>query len=76
MLFIDEETLEKVKHLLHAFHDHQEFFCDAGVCATGFSLPEQHLMTHYHDFIIVFDAPNGLCSSMAYNSCQETMETI
>ena len=64
MSFIDEETLEEVKHLLHAFHDHWEFFRDAGVRATGFSLPQQHSMTHYPDFIIDFGAPNGLCSSI------------
>ena len=36
----DEDTIDEVTHHLLAFHQHCEFFCEAGVHPTGFSLPQ------------------------------------
>lgn len=49
---------------LSRFHHHREIFRESGVRPTGFSLPRQHSLTHYHHHIVKFGAPNGLSSSI------------
>ncbi|TFK60592.1 hypothetical protein BDN72DRAFT_872887 [Pluteus cervinus] len=61
---ISETTLSAVDNALSEFHVHREFFRDSGVRPDGFSLPRQHSLIHYHDNIVKFGAPNGLCSSI------------
>jgi len=61
---LDEDTLDTMDHALAEFHTHREFFREAGVRPTGFSLPRQHSLTHYRQLVEAFGAPNGLCSSI------------
>ena len=60
----DEKTLEMVDDALARFHQHREIFRTTGVRPTGFPLPHQHSLVHYHINIEDFGAPNGLCSSI------------
>jgi len=46
------------------FQENRKIFQETGVLPTGFSLPRQHLLTHYHHHIKKFGAPNGLSSSI------------
>ncbi|KAG2126611.1 hypothetical protein DEU56DRAFT_872879 [Suillus clintonianus] len=55
------EDMVHIQDALHCFHCYRKIF---DVVVPTFSLPHQHLMTHYTDMIQLFGAPNGLCSSI------------
>ena len=61
---ISESSLNALDNALRKFHHHRQIFQESGVCPTGFSLPHQHALTHYHYHIEKFGAPNGLSSSI------------
>jgi hypothetical protein len=61
---ITESTLQQIDDALSRFHRDRIIFYDCGVRPTGFSLPRQHSLVHYHRSIQLFGAPNGLCSSI------------
>jgi len=63
---ITEDTLHSIDENLASFHHYREVFRThaAAVRPTGFSLPRQHSLVHYHRLIQMFGAPNGLCSSI------------
>ena len=61
---IDEDTLNAIDAALQQFHAERKVFITAGVRPDGISLPRQHLLSHYHQLIKLFGAPNGLCSSI------------
>lgn len=61
---IDEDTLTAIDETLARFHREREVFVALGVRPGGISLPRQHSLTHYRRLIILFGAPNGLCSSI------------
>jgi hypothetical protein len=61
---IDTTTLSQIQSALQRFHQHREFFRQAGIREDGFSLPRQHSLVHYCENIRNFGAPNGLCSSI------------
>lgn len=60
----DVATLTAFDAVVAEFHVHREIFCTSGVRPTGFSLPHQHSVKHYHRHIEEFGAPGGLCSSI------------
>ncbi|KAJ7600215.1 hypothetical protein C8J56DRAFT_999638 [Mycena floridula] len=60
----NEDDLAAVQETITEFHTHREIFRVAGVRPTRFSLPRQHSITHYPNFIPEFGAPTGLCSSI------------
>ncbi|KAH6893862.1 hypothetical protein BKA70DRAFT_1376094 [Coprinopsis sp. MPI-PUGE-AT-0042] len=57
-------SLDAVDLALARFHEHRKVFQKDGVRPDGFSLPRQHSLIHYRNNIILFGAPNGLCSSI------------
>ena len=63
---ITDDSLKQLNIALHKFHESRQIFSgtvrDSG--PSGFSLPRQHAMVHYHDHIKNFGSPNGLCSSI------------
>lgn len=59
---IDEDALLEIDAALQHFHVNREAF--RPVRPSGFSLPRQHSLVHYHFLITEFGAPNGLCSSI------------
>ena len=63
---ITDDSLKQLNAALHKFHESRQIFSgtvrDSG--SSGFSLPRQHAMVHYHDHIKNFGSPNGLCSSI------------
>jgi hypothetical protein len=59
---IDEDALLEIDAALRRFHINREVF--RAVRPSGFSLPRQHSLVHYHLLITEFGAPNGLCSSI------------
>ena len=61
---ISESSLASLDDTLRKFHHHRKIFQESGVRPTGFSLPRQHALTHYHYHIKKFGAPNGLSSSI------------
>ncbi|KAF5331240.1 hypothetical protein D9611_013145 [Ephemerocybe angulata] len=61
---ITENTLKLFDKALDRFHLHREEFRRSGVRPTGFSLPRQHALSHYHHLIEEFGAPGGICSSI------------
>lgn len=61
---LDERTLKAFDAALTRFYTFREIFRTSGVCPTGFSLPRQHSLSHYHHLITEFGAPGGLCSSI------------
>jgi hypothetical protein len=66
----NEKTLDMVDDVLVQFHKHHEVFRTTDVWPTGFSLPCQHSLAHYHVNIEDFGATNGLCSSIT-ESCHK-----
>ncbi|KAI0283466.1 hypothetical protein BC826DRAFT_1093834 [Russula brevipes] len=60
---IDEDTLAAIQDAVGRFHQERQIFIEAGI-REDFSLPRQHSLTHYQDLILLFGAPNGLCSSI------------
>ncbi|KAF7983491.1 hypothetical protein HWV62_21806 [Athelia sp. TMB] len=60
----DEATLTELDNAVTRFHHHREVFRTHDVRPTGFSLPRQHSLRHYHRHIEEFGAPGGLCSSI------------
>lgn len=60
---LDDNDLVKLNEYLAKFHEAQEIFKDEEIW-DDFCLPQQHALVHYHDMIIKFGAPNGLCSSI------------
>jgi hypothetical protein len=60
---IDDDTLALIQDAVDRFHHYREVFRLHGV-VDHFSLPRQHSISHYHQLIRLFGAPNGLCSSI------------
>jgi len=60
---ITEDDLSELQDALARFHEYRNIFIETGV-RSGFQLPRQHSMTHYHSLIRKFGAPNGLCTSI------------
>lgn len=61
---LDENSLHDLDKAMNDFHQFREVFRTYGVRPTGFNLPRQHSLIHYHRHIVDFGAPNGLCSSI------------
>jgi hypothetical protein len=61
---IDDNTLTLIQGAIDRFHEFRDIFQVLGVRPNGFSLPRQHSLSHYHQLIRLFGAPNGLCSSI------------
>jgi hypothetical protein len=62
---LNEDSLNELDDALERFHRYRTVFQETGVRGPeGLSLPRQHAMKHYHDHILAFGAPNGLCSSI------------
>ena len=61
---LTEDSLDALDNALGRFHHHRKVFQETGVRPTGFSLPRQHSLVHYHHHIKKFGAPNGLSSSI------------
>lgn len=63
---ITDDSLDQLNIALRKFHESRQIF--SGTARpdgpSGFSLPRQHSMVHYHDHIKNFGSPNGLCSSI------------
>ena len=60
---IDEDTLTAIGAAVKRFHKEREIFLELGV-RDDFLLPRQHSIVHYVDLIMLFGAPNGVCSSI------------
>jgi hypothetical protein len=61
---LDEDSLKKFDTSFSKYLQLREIFHTTGVRPTGFSLPRQHALTHYHSLIQDFGVPAGLCSSI------------
>jgi hypothetical protein len=61
---IDDDVLLAIQGALDRFNQYRGIFYTLGVRPSGFSLPRQHSLSHYHHLIRMFGAPNGLCSSI------------
>ena len=61
---IDSDDLTALDNALERFHNYRTIFQECGIQPTGFNLPRQHSLIHYHSLIRSFGAPNGLCSSI------------
>jgi hypothetical protein len=61
---IDEDALKQFDTSYSKFLQLREIFRATGVWPSGFFLPRQHMLTHYHVLIQDFGAPGGLCSSI------------
>ncbi|KAF8322392.1 hypothetical protein F5887DRAFT_1087226 [Amanita rubescens] len=61
---LDDDDLDKLDDVLSHYLQEREIFRTTGVRSTGFDLPRQHALCHYRDMIMMFGAPNGLCSSI------------
>ncbi|KAG1791175.1 uncharacterized protein HD556DRAFT_1433032 [Suillus plorans] len=62
--YLDEADLAALDDSLQHFYQDHSIFEETGVCPNRSSLPRQHALKHYHQLIILFRAPNGLCSSI------------
>ena len=60
---ITEDDISELQDSLARFHEYHNIFIETGV-RSGFLLPRQHSMMHYHTLIRKFGAPNGLCTSI------------
>jgi hypothetical protein len=60
---ITEVDISEIQNALARFHEYRDIFIETGV-RSGFLLPRQHSMMHYHSLIRNFGAPNGLCTSI------------
>jgi hypothetical protein len=60
---ITEDDISELQNSLTRFHEYRDIFIETGV-RSGFLLPRQHSMMHYHSLIRKFGAPNGLCTSI------------
>ncbi|KAF8814457.1 hypothetical protein BYT27DRAFT_7219837 [Phlegmacium glaucopus] len=61
---LDHTALKAFDTALTKFYTLREVFRTSGVRPTGFSLPRQHSLSHYHHLIEEFGAPGGVCSSI------------
>ena len=61
---LDCKALKAFDTALTKFYTLREVFRTSGVRPTGFSLPRQHSLSHYHHLIEEFGAPGGVCSSI------------
>ena len=61
---LDHAALKAFDTALAKFYTLREVFRTSGVRPTGFSLPRQHSLSHYHYLIEEFGAPGGVCSSI------------
>jgi hypothetical protein len=61
---IDEDALKQFDASFSKFLQLRKIFRATGVWLTGFFLPRQHALMHYHTLIQDFGAPLGLCSSI------------
>ncbi|KAF8799694.1 hypothetical protein BYT27DRAFT_7227703 [Phlegmacium glaucopus] len=61
---LDHAALKAFDTALTKFYTLREVFRTSGVRPTGFSLPRQHSLSHYHHLIEEFGAPGGVCSSI------------
>jgi hypothetical protein len=60
---ISAPVLQRLQEQIAKFHKLREVFIDLGV-RVSISLPRQHALSHYVRLIMLFGAPNGLCSSI------------
>ena len=61
---LNQKGLKAFDAALAKFYTLREVFRTSGVQPTGFSLPQQHSLSHYHHLIEEFGAPGGVCSSI------------
>jgi len=61
---INEDTIAKLQTAIRRFHEYREIFRTHAMRPTGFSLPQQHSLSHYPHQIRKFGALTGLCSSI------------
>lgn len=61
---LDDDDLDKLDDVLASYLREREIFRTEDIRPTGFDLPRQHALCHYRDMILLFGAPNGLCSSI------------
>ena len=61
---IDANDLITLDDALERFYNYRTIFQECGIQPTGFNLPQQHSLIHYHTHIQEFGAPNWLCSSI------------
>ena len=65
---ISKSALGQIESALAQFHHYHRIFAEGNnPIVSTFSLPWQHAAKHYPHLIHLFDAPNGLCSSMTEN---------
>lgn len=57
-------SLAQMEDALKCFHTYRDIFQQSDVCPSGFNLLRQHLLMHYVWLILLFGAPNSLCSSI------------
>ncbi|KAF8267076.1 hypothetical protein EI94DRAFT_1771946 [Lactarius quietus] len=69
---IDNKALNDFEAAFDRFLHYREVFCTFGVRPSGFSLPRQHSLVHYHQQVEDFGAPGGLCSSIT-ESCHSSL---
>ncbi|OCH84269.1 hypothetical protein OBBRIDRAFT_815526 [Obba rivulosa] len=58
------DSIKQLDDALRHFHKHRIIFQTSGVRPAGFALPRQHSLMHYKELIIMYGAPNRLCSSI------------
>ena len=61
---LTEDSLDARDNALGKFHHYRKIFQECGVRPTGFSLPHQHSLIHYHHHIEKFRAPNRVSASI------------
>ena len=59
-----EDSLDALDNALGRFHHYCKIFQECGICPTGFLLPHQHSLIHYHHHIEKFGALNRVSSSI------------
>ncbi|KAF8810283.1 hypothetical protein BYT27DRAFT_7253875 [Phlegmacium glaucopus] len=64
---LDEDDLVAIDNAITNFHITQTIFEELGICPDGISLPQQHLLVHYHHLIQEFGAPNALGQMLMTN---------
>ncbi|THV01579.1 hypothetical protein K435DRAFT_654927, partial [Dendrothele bispora CBS 962.96] len=65
--------ITRLQNLLEQFHQFRQVFIREGVRET-ISLPRQHAMVHYPNGIVLYGAPNGLCSSITESKHIESVK--
>ncbi|KAJ7769648.1 hypothetical protein DFH07DRAFT_866732 [Mycena maculata] len=71
---ISADDLVEIQTTLDRFHHYRDIFIWIGV-RDNISLPRQHALVHYIQFIRFFGSPNGLCSSITESKHIKAMLT-